>query len=180
MTLTGASPGVSLKDTAVSTKVLEDISMAKYIVRYLIFWLPATIIFYFFNNSSMLSQVLQWFFAFFMLLGWSVNTGMAAYYYPRKVLALIFGYAGVNILLIVAWYKTYYHSALNNFLLYFGGLFSYNPLDVFIQALLDFNIYHELFVTGFLVLCCVIAYIVAMVYRHFNPNPYRPRILKTR
>lgn len=154
--------------------------MRKYILRYLIFWLPAAITFYVYHNSSMLSQVLQWFFAFFMLLGWAVNTGMAAYHYPRKVLSLIFGYTGVNVLLTVILYRSFTGTTLHYVMGNFGGLFSYNPLDVFVMAIVDFNISHELYVLGFLVACCLLAYIIAIIYRWMNPNPYRPRILKNR
>lgn len=152
--------------------------MSKYIVRYLILWLPAALVAYFFNNASMASQVAQWFCAFFMVFGWSVNTGMCAYHYPRTTLSLILVYTGINVLLIVLLYASTYASPLNKALILVGGALSYTPLDAFVRAILDFNIPHEVYVIAFLVACCFVGYCVGLAYRRVRPNPYSPRMSK--
>ena len=151
--------------------------MKKYLLRYLIFWLPAVLAAYFYNNASAASQVLQWFCAFFMVLGWAVNTSMAAYRYPRKTMALLLGYAGIHILIITMLYSAQYGTAAEMFLLRYGGMFSYRPLDIVVMALLDFNIMHEMYVTLFLVFLCFAGFAAGVFYRRLVPDPYRPRIL---
>lgn len=168
--------------------------MKKYYLRYLFFWVPAVLIACFFNNASMISQVLQWFFASFMVLGWTINTAMAAYTFPRRTLSTLLVYAGVMLLIIVGLYNYAFDPAssrilqqlnssfpgLNTGLLFrrLGGLLSFTPLDIFVQALLDFAIPHEIYITLFLVGACLIGWICGLVYRFIRPNPYRPKIVK--
>lgn len=154
--------------------------MRKYILRYFIFWLPAAVVAYFFAGSSMASQVAQWLCAFFMLFGWSANTGMFAYNYPRNALALILAYLGVSILVIMTMYSVPYSSSSHYWLNTLGGLLSFKPLAIFVKALLDFNIQQEMVVTGALTACCFIAYLVGLIVRRIRPNPYRPRFRKNR
>ena len=150
--------------------------MKKYILRYLLFWLPAAAISYFYNNTSGLSQVLQWVFASVMAVAWAVNTGMAAYLYPRTTLSLVFAYSGVSAFLILALYSAPYKSYY--ILQPLAGMFGYVPLDIYVMALLDFNIPHEWYVTIFLVTLCLIGYLIGLICRRLRPNPYRPVIVK--
>ncbi|HHY51828.1 MAG TPA: hypothetical protein GX499_01105 [Clostridiales bacterium] len=153
--------------------------MGKYLFRYLIFWLPAAVAAYFFSGgSSTATLAFQWFGAFFMVLGWSVNTGMMAYHHPRQGLALLLAWLGVNILIITALYRTSYQSSLHWFLLNVGGVLSFKPLDIFIVALLDFPFQHELIVTCTLAACCFFGWICGTLYRRIRPNPYRPKIYR--
>ena len=154
--------------------------MGKYLFRYLIFWLPAAVAVYFFSGeSSGAAHAFQWFGAFFLVLGWSVNTGMLAYHRPRNALALLMGWLGCNILIITALYRTPYQSTLHWWLLNVGGALSFKPLDIFIMALLDFPVQHEMVVTGALAACCFAGWLCGTVYRRIRPNPYRPRIYRT-
>lgn len=152
--------------------------MKKYFLRYLIFWAPAVIIALFFNSALMVSQVLQWFFAFFMLFGWAVNTGMAAYRYPRKTLSSLLIYLGVNLLIIVWLYSTSLDSRTSRMLVKIGGIFSYTPQDILLKALLEFNIPHEIYITFLIVLLCFIGYLCGLIARRVRPSPYQPRIMK--
>lgn len=149
--------------------------MRKYMLRYLIFWLPAAIVAYLFNRADMISQIAQWATALFMLFGWSANTGMAAYHYPRNTLALILAYLGGSILLIMSMYAVPYSSTPHFWLNTLGGLLSFRPLGIFVKALLDFNIRQELVVTCALSACCMAGYLVGLIVRRIRPNPYRPR-----
>lgn len=150
--------------------------MAKYYLRYLIFLAPALIVSIFFNNGSATSITLQWFFSFFMLIGFGVNTASAAYAYPRASMAFIFCYTGVNLLIISRFYTSQYGTATYNFLRNYGGALSYVPLEVMVKALLDFNIQQEVCVTLLVAVCCLLGYLAGLVHRRVNPDPYRPTI----
>lgn len=152
--------------------------MKKYLLRYAIFWLPAMLMSYFFNNSTGISLGLQWFFAFFLILGWSVNTGMYAYHFPRSAMSSLLLYFGVNVLLIALMYVTGYGTVLNAVMIKVGGIFSFQPLDIVVRALLGFNIPHELYVLFGLVFCGLIGYVCGVVMRRVRPDPYRPQMLK--
>lgn len=155
--------------------------MRKYLLRYLIFWLPAAAVAYFYNNASSPSQLLQWFFSFFMVFGWSVNTGMAAYHFPRSTMSALLTYTGFNILIIVTMYSAYVGSGLYILLHKVGGILSFNALDIMVQALRPYNeLDWEMVVLLFLVACCVIGYIIGLVHRRVNPSPYSPRIGRAR
>lgn len=148
--------------------------MRKYLLRYLIFWAPAVLVACLFNNASPLSQILQWFFAFFMLLGWCANTAMAAYHYPRRTLSVLLMYLGINLLAIVALYNINTGSSASMLLLRLGGLLSFTPLDILVMALLDFSIPHEIYVTVGVVILCFLGWLAGLFYRRIHPNPYRP------
>lgn len=152
--------------------------MRKYLLRYLIFWLPAVTVSCFFNNSTMLSHILQWFFCFFMVFGWAVNTGMAAYRQPRPALAALLVYSGFNIIITVVKYTTDPREGLGVVLRRVGGLFSYNALDIMVRAISQFSIPHELCVLGLVAGCCFVGYVVGLVQRRIHPDPYSPRIRK--
>ena len=155
--------------------------MRKFLLRYLIFWLPAAAAAYFFNNASDLSQILQWFFSFFMVFGWSVNTGMAAYHFPRSTLSALLTYTGFHILIIITMYTAYSGSGLSILLRKAGGLFSYNALDIMVQALRPFpELDWEMVVTLFLACCCAVGFLIGLLHRRINPDPYSPRIRKAR
>lgn len=151
--------------------------MSKYIIRYLIFWLPAILVVSFFDNASMLSHVLQWFFASFMLFGWAANTGMAAYRYPRNILSLMLAYVGLHMLLIVFMYTTYSGSTENTVLKVAAGLLSFQPLTILLRTIRPFtNLPHELVLLGMITALCIVGYIAGIIHRRINPSPYSPRI----
>jgi hypothetical protein len=148
----------------------------KYLLRYAIFWLPAVLVAYLFNNNMEISHILLWFTAFFMLLGWAVNTGMAAYYEPSSAIAALMTYTGAHLLIILFLYNTDSRSGLGVVLRQAGGALSFIPLDIFVTALRRYSpsIPHELYVTGFLVACCLAGYLAGLFRRRSRPNPYRP------
>lgn len=152
--------------------------MRKYYLRYLFFWAPAFFVACFFNNPSMLSQILQWFFAFFMLFGWAVNSAMAAYHFPRTVFSSLLVYLGVNLLITTGLYHISSGSAMSRLLMRIGGLLSFTPLDIVVTALLDFTIPHEVYVVAAVTCVCLAGWLAGVAYRRIHPNPYRPRISK--
>jgi hypothetical protein len=150
--------------------------LKKYILRYVIFWLPAVLAACLYGNSSPVSQALQWFFAFFLIFGWSVNTAMAAVHFPRGTLSLILGYLGVNFLLIMGLYSVNTATAAGRVLLRMGGLPSFTPLDILIVALLDYPIPHEIYVTAGLVILCFLGWMAGVLVRRLNPPSYRSSV----
>ena len=154
-------------------------AMNKYLLRYLIFWLPGAVAAYLFSRgSSTAAMAFQWFGAFFLVLGWSVNTGMTAYRYPRQALALLLAWRGISILVIMALYRSSYQSPLHWWLLNVGGALSFRPLDIFIVALLDFPVQHEMVVTCGLGICCFVGWLCGVAFRWIRPDPYRPRMYR--
>jgi len=151
--------------------------MRKYIIRYLIFWLPAVLVAYFYNRPDTASHIAQWFAAFIMLFGWSINTGMCAYYFPRRTLALILMYLGVSVLVIIWMYSAPYASATHNWLRLWGGVLNFKPLEILLMAILEFNVRHELVVTYTLGAFCLLGYIVGIIYRYIRPDPYKPKMM---
>ena len=151
--------------------------MRKYMLRYLLLWLPAAAVALFYNHATTLSQALQWIFAGVMVLGWAANTGMCAYHYPRTTLSLILFYTGMSIFSITMQVSVRYGSQLYDAVHRWGGLLSFRPLDILVVALLDFRIPQEAYVVGFLVLLCLTGYLVGLLYRRIRPNPYRPRVM---
>jgi hypothetical protein len=148
----------------------------KYLVRYVIFWLPAALVAYLFNNSMAASHILLWFTAFFFLLGWGVNTGMAAYRYPRAVLAALLTYTGVHLIVIELLYRQDGRTLLGVLLRRVGGAFSFIPLDMFVKALRQYSpsIPHELYATVLLIAVCLIGYLAGLLRRRSHPDPYHP------
>lgn len=153
--------------------------MRSYLLRYLIFWLPAALMSYVFNFEGETVHVIQWFCVFFMLFGWGVNTGMAAYHYPRSTLSALLTYTGFNIIVIAVMYVSAEGEGLYLVTRSIGGIFSFGPLDALVQALKNFSgLMWEMCATGTLIAVCVIGYVVGLVQRRVSPNPYRPRIAK--
>lgn len=152
--------------------------MKRYVLRYLIFWLPAALVAYFFNNETLLSQILQWFFAFFMLFAWSVNTAMAACRNPRGTLSLLLAYGGIHALMLTAIYNADFRSGLYVVLRAVSGVFSFRPLGVFVHAVDPFNLYSELLVLSVIVVCCFAGFLFGAVRHRVCPDPYHPRIIR--
>lgn len=149
--------------------------MKKYLLRYLIFWLPAIAVAYFFTNSSSLSQVLQWFFAFFMLFGWAANTAMAASHFSSSTLSALLAYLGFHLVAIYIVYTTDFRSGLHIVLRTLGGLFSFKALAVFKSLADSLNWWGEIAVVLLVFCCCLLGFLVGLVHRRLHPDPYRPR-----
>lgn len=151
--------------------------MGKHYWIYLFFLLPALIVSLFFHNDTGASIILRWFFAFFMLIGFGVNTASAAYRHPRGAMSFILVYTGVNLLIITAFYAATYNSALYFFLRDYGGALSYVPLGIVLDTMLEFNVQQEeVYVTFTVTVCCLIGYLFGLVHRRVHPDPYSPRI----
>jgi hypothetical protein len=152
--------------------------MRKYLLRYLIFWAPAFLAACFFNNASMPSQILQWFFAFFMIFGGAVNTAMAANRYPKEAISDLLIWLGVNLFAITMLYEYNNNPATRTLFLRLGGATSFTPLDIVVTALLDFDIPHEMFITVFLFCTCFVGFLAGLIYRRSHPSPYSPKLSK--
>lgn len=150
--------------------------MGKYYIRYLIFLLPALLVSLFYNNDTMTSIILRWFFAFFLLTGFGVTTYTAAYRFPRATMSFILSYTGINLLIITMFYASHYNSPIYPVLRDYAGALSYIPLSIMVDALRDFNIQQEVYVTLFIAVSCIIGYVGGLIHRRINPYPYRPRI----
>jgi len=154
--------------------------MKKHTLACVLIWLPAVLTHYLYNNDTALSQVLQWVFAALLIVGWAINTGLLAYRWPWGALARILFYTGVNLLAITMLYAQPYGTVPQALLSRWGGILSYNVLSILIDALIDFNIPHEIFVLGVLVAAQLIALVVGLGYRRVRPCPYRPVIRRSR
>lgn len=174
--------------------------MRKYLIRYLIFWAPAVIAAYvlggdgaalalrhFFDrlpleDPALTAQIavvgIQWFFAFFMLIGWGINTGMWAYHRPYGALTAVFVYAGFNVLAASIVYATDYRSGTHIVLRAVGGFFSYKPLEVLLNILKDFRIAAEFVIIAIITACCLLGFVIGILQRRVNPDPYSPRIIR--
>ena len=150
--------------------------MNKYLIRYLIFWAPAVLSAYFLAHFGGIMQVAQWFFGFFMLFGWAINSGMAAYSYPRVTLAFILTYIGVNALLIAALVRQPFGSVGYRILDHVAGAFTYRPLYMFYQAL-EFS-FREMWVAGIVAGACMLGLICGALNRQVKPDPFRPRFIR--
>lgn len=153
--------------------------MKRYLLRYLIFWLPALAVSYLFQGGGLVYDLPRWFFASFMILGFSVNTAMAAYHYPRKTLSALLAYGGFNILVIVMLYSTDYRQGLHIVMKKFGGILSFQPLSIYVEHLRPITSVQLPW--EFVVLCvilagCLLGYLAGLFQRRIHPNPYRPRI----
>jgi len=151
--------------------------LSKYYIRYLVFLAPAALVCCFFNNMSKASQILQLIFAVFMLFGWAINTGMAAYNYPRRTLSAMFLYYGINLLVITALYRMVIAQGFRRIVYKLAGITSFTPMNPIMRFLLGFNIPQEVYVTTFIFILLFIAWIIGVIYRRHHPNPYRPRIM---
>ena len=150
--------------------------MKKYFLRYLVLWLPAFLAALLFNNSGLPSIVLQLFLGVAMLVGWAVNTGMAARLYPRAAMALVLFYFGASLIAVRFHYTGQLRRLFGAHSVTAAGIFSYVPLDVFLQKILYFNIRHEVYIIVGITLLCLFGWLMGMLYRWHNPDPYRPRI----
>ena len=168
--------------------------MGIYYVRYIVFWLPIAVITVLLRTepvyavferyvgpwgpitTEMIAFFIQLFFILFMLLGWLINSAMAAIRFPRRTLSGILIYFGLNMFLIMGYYASYYGSPLYHFLRYYGGIFSYVPMNALIQKFIDYNLSHEIWATGIITACCLIGFVIGAVQRRVHPNPYRPRM----
>ncbi|MCL2857158.1 MAG: hypothetical protein FWE19_05480 [Oscillospiraceae bacterium] len=152
--------------------------MSKYLIRYLIFWAPAILSAYFLTpQSTTLLQVAQWFFGFFMLFGWAMNTGMAAYSYPKQSITFILAYFGVNALLITRLVNTSYSSSGYVVLDTVAGAFTYRPLYMLYGALEASN-FREMLIVGIVAGCCVVGFVWGVLHRQVKPDPYRPTFIR--
>ncbi|MCL2068376.1 MAG: hypothetical protein FWH00_00600 [Oscillospiraceae bacterium] len=151
--------------------------MRKYLLRYLIFWLPALLAALLLRgNRSMLAEAVQFFCGFFMLFGFAVNSGMAARAYPRSTLTAIMLYFGAGTLLMSLVYTGRLQSLFGEYSRTIAGIFSYVPLGVFLRKMLDFNIMHEVYIISGISIFMFIGWAMGLLYVHHNPNPKSPRI----
>lgn len=123
-------------------------------------------------------MVIQWFFAFFMLIGWGINTGMAAYHFPYSTLTALFVYAGFNVLATSIVYVADYRSGTYIVLRALGGLFSFKPLEPLLRVLQSFSGPAELITIACITGCCLVGYIVGVLQRRVSPDPYSPRMMR--
>lgn len=163
--------------------------MGRYYAGYLLCWLPAAVFTVLLRNEKVFALLSAWtssatlisfgiqvFCAVFMLLGWMAVSYFAAYRFPSRTLSSILIYFGVNMLIIMGYYASFYGSPLYRFLRYYGGIFSYVPMNVGIQAFIDYNVSHEIWATGIIAGICFIGFLAGALRRRVSPNPYRPRM----
>jgi len=151
--------------------------MRKYLIRYLIFWAPAVLSAYLLTPQSTILQVAQWFFGFSMLFCWAMNTGMAAYNYPRQSIIFILAYFGVNALLITLLVGAPYSSARYAILDLAAGAFTYRPLYMLYESMLETS-FREIWIAGIVAGACVVGFIWGVLYRQIKPDPYRPTFIR--
>ena len=151
--------------------------MRKYLIRYLLFWAPAILATYFLMSHDAIGQVVQWFMGFLMLLGWAVNSGMAAYNHPRGTLVFIMAYIGVNTVLIIALINTSFRAASYAILDHAAGAFTYRPLYMLYGAL-ESSIFREMWVVGIVAAACLVGFICGVLSRQLNPDPIRPKFIR--
>ena len=151
--------------------------MRKYLIRYLISWAPAILSAYILTPQSPIAlQAAQWFFGFVMLFWWAINTGQAAYEYPRQTIIFILAYTGVSALLITMLVGTSFSSAWY-VIDHAAGAFTYRPLYMLYGALLELP-FREMWVAGIVAAACVVGFICGMLYRQIRPDPYRPTFIR--
>ena len=153
--------------------------MRKYLIRYLIFWAPAVSLAYIVTPQSPTAlQVAQWFLGFFMLFVWGINTGAAAYSYPRHTAIFILAFSGINALLITALRAAPYSSARYPILDHLAGAFTFRPLYMLYESLLDSSItFREMWMAAIVAGVCVVGFVWGILYRQIRPNPYRPTFI---
>ena len=154
--------------------------MRKYLIRYLILWAPAILSAYILTPQSPTAlQLAQWFFGFFMLLSWAVNTGAAAYSYPRQTTIFIFAYSGVNALLITALRAAPYSSVRYPILVHLAGAFTFRPLHMLYESLEYSSItFREMWMAGIVAGACAAGFLWGMLYRQIRPDPNRPTFIR--
>ena len=151
--------------------------MRKYLILYLIFWVPAVLSAYFLVPLGGVGQVAQWFLGFLMLLAWAVISGYAAYDYPRSTLAFITAYIGVNAALITVLVNTSFSAAGYIIIDHAAGAFTYRPLYMLYGALL-YSLFREMWVAGIVAAACVVGFICGLLCRQLNPDPFRPKFIR--
>lgn len=152
-------------------------TIRKYFVRYIIFWIPAILAAYLTGSGYTAAYLAQWFLGFFMLLGWGVNTGMFAYSSPRGALGFILAYLGLSVLLITWLFRTPFGSTFYRVLDTAAGAFTFRPLYMLYGVLRDFNVFGELWVAGIVAGACAVGFLCGVFYRQVRPNPYRPTFM---
>lgn len=152
--------------------------MKRHLLRYLIFLLPAFFLTQLARVAAPTGMMIaaRWFGVFFMLFGYGLCTAVFAYRMPKPALSFILYYTGANLLIITAFYATPYGTPLYGFFRHYAGALSYVPLEILVDALLDFNIKHEVFVTLLLAGCCMAGYLSGLLRRRSTPDPYSPTI----
>ena len=151
--------------------------MRKYFFRYLVFYMPALLASYIFTSGNLFAHIVQWFFGFFMLLGWGACTAMLTYNYPRNALAFLFAYFGVSVLLIYGLHNASFGSASYVFFDHVAGALTYRPLNMIYRTLLHFPIFQELWIIIIIIASCAVGFVCGMFYRQIRPNPYRPTFM---
>ena len=153
--------------------------MRKYLIRYLIPWVPAVLLAYILTpQSPTFLQIVQWFFGFVMLFWWAINTGQAAYEYPRQTTVFILAYAGVNALLITLIVDTPYSSRWWAVLDHAAGAFTYRPLYMLYESMQEASIFREMWMVGIIAGACLVGFVWGMLYRQMRPDPYRPTFIR--
>jgi len=163
---------------AIHSKVPSH-SALKYLSRYLMFWLPAFLAGLLFSPSGTagaLSLVVRLLFGLIMIAGWCVTTGTHARVSPHRAFALLSLYFGLSLLVVRFHYMGDLRPLFGSHSVTAAGIFSYVPLDAFLQMILDFNIQHEVYIIIGISILNLFAWLMGMLYRWHNPNPYRPRI----
>ena len=154
--------------------------MRKYFIRYLIFWAPAVLSAYVVTSQSPTAlQVVQWFLGFFMLFVWGINTGAAAYTYPRQTAIFILAFFGVNALLVTALRAAPYSSFRYPILDHLAGAFTFRPLYMFYESLEASSItFREMWMAAIVAGVCVVGFVWGILYRQIRPDPYRPTFMR--
>ena len=153
--------------------------MRKHLIRYLIFWAPAILSAYLLTPQGTAIQIAQWFFGFFMLIGWAVNTAIATYSHPRGTLTFILAYFGVNAILITALVEAPFRSVRYIILNHAAGAFTYRPLYMLYQTLQDLPVSREeMWITGLVAGSCAVGFVCGVFYRQIKPNPCRPTFIR--
>jgi len=161
------------------TKVSSH-GIIKYLVRYLIFWFPAFLAGLLFSTPGstpdMLSFVVIILFGLIMIAGWCVTTGIHARFSPHRAFAMLSLYFGLSMLVVRFYYMGNLRPLFGVHSVTVAGIFSYVPLDAFLQMILDFNVQHEVYIIIGITVLNLIGWLMGMLYRWHNPNPYRPVI----
>jgi len=113
-----------------------------------------------------------------MLFGWAMTTSTVTYNYPRQALTFILVYCGVNALLITLLEGAPFGSVRYTILDHTAGAFSYRPLYMLYESLLESSTFREMWIAGVVAGACVAGFIWGMFYRQIKPDPYRPTFIR--
>jgi hypothetical protein len=140
--------------------------MKKYLLRYIVFWLPALAVSLWAHwNRGASLEAASLFFGFFMLFGFAVNSGMAARFHPRHTIAAILFYFGGSIILTTLVYTGQLRQLLGTQARTIAGIFSYVPLNAFLMRILDYNIPHEVYIISGLTALMLFGWLVGVICR---------------